>query len=167
MRPWKPYNFSFLALASLAMLVLLSVLLALLILGPVPATALGAESAEQRLAAEERTAAAFEASRNNPLLLHALLRAMPKGGDLHNHPSGAEFAEQYITFAAADGLCVLRETMTVVAPPCDPGAARPPVSDALRNQSLYDELVDAWSMRDWCCPARARWPARTRTSSSP
>ena len=42
---------------------------------------------------------------------------MPKGGDLHNHPSGAEFAEQYIAYAAEEGLCVLRETMTLVPPP--------------------------------------------------
>src|SRR4249919_156303 len=92
------------------------VLIVVLALVPVPATALGAESAEQR------AAAAFDASRSNPLLLHAFLRAMPKGGDLHNHPSGAEFAEQYISFAAQDGLCVVRETMTVVQPPCDAGA---------------------------------------------
>ena len=127
----------------------LSVVLTLLILGPGPATALGAEPAQQRLASEQRATAAFEAARANPLLLHAFLRAMPKGGDLHNHPSGAEFAEQYITFAAQDGLCVLRETMTVVQPPCDAGTGRPPVSDALSQQSFYDELVDAWSMRDW------------------
>src|SRR5689334_20831727 len=100
----------------------LSLLLLTLVLASPPARALGAESPEQR------TAAAFEASRNNPLLLYAFLRAMPKGGDLHNHPSGAEFAEQYISFAAKDGLCVVRETMTVVQPPCDAGAGRPPVS---------------------------------------
>ena len=77
---------------------------------PLRAVAQGAESAEQR------AAAAFEASRDNPLLLHAFLKAMPKGGDLHNHPSGAEFAEQYIAYAAEEGLCVLRETMTLVPP---------------------------------------------------
>jgi adenosine deaminase len=120
----------------------LSVLVIVLLLAPVPAAARGAESPEQR------TAAAFEASRDNPLLLHAFLRAMPKGGDLHNHPSGAEFAEQYIAYAAEEGLCVLRETMTLVPPPCDATVSRP-VADALRQQSLYDALVDAWSMRDW------------------
>jgi adenosine deaminase len=121
----------------------LSLLVVVLALTPLPTAAQTAESAEQR------AAAAFETSRNNPLLLHAFLRAMPKGGDLHNHPSGAEFAEQYIAYAAEDGLCVLRETMTLVPPPCDAAAARPPVSDALRSQALYDALVDAWSMRDW------------------
>jgi len=114
-----------------------------------PATAPLRAAAQGPQSAEERAAAAFEASRDNPLLLHAFLKAMPKGGDLHNHPSGAEFAEQYIAYAAEEGLCVLRETMTLVPPPCDATAARPPVSDALRQQALYDALVDAWSMRDW------------------
>src|SRR5688572_3952079 len=112
-------------------------------LAPGPKIAFGADSAEQR------TAAYFETARGNPLLLHAFLRAMPKGGDLHNHPSGSEFAEEYIAYAAEEGLCVFRETMTLVTPPCDAAAGRPPVSDALRQQSFYDQLVDAWSVRDW------------------
>ena len=128
-----------------AVLRVLVVLLAVL----APATAPIRAAAQGPQSAEERAAAAFEASRDNPLLLHAFLKAMPKGGDLHNHPSGAEFAEQYIAYAAEEGLCVLRETMTLVPPPCDAAAARPPVSDALRQQALYDALVDAWSMRDW------------------
>jgi hypothetical protein len=123
------------------------VLVIVVALSPVPATALSAEPAEQR------AAAAFEAARESPLLLHAFLRAMPKGGDLHNHPSGAEFAEQYVEYAAEEGLCVLRETMTLVQPPCDATSGRPPVSDALRQQSLYDAMIDAWSMRDWVAEA--------------
>jgi hypothetical protein len=39
--------------------------------------------------------------------------------------------------------------MTVVSPPCDASAGKPPVSDAMRSQTLYDQMVDAWSMRDW------------------
>lgn len=96
---------------------------------------------------EQRTAAYFETARNNPLLLYAFLRAMPKGGDLHNHPSGSEFAELYIQYAAEDGLCILRETMTLVPPPCDGAAGKPPVADALRQQTLYDQIVNAWSVR--------------------
>jgi adenosine deaminase len=121
----------------------ITALLLALVLAPTPSVALGADSAEQR------TVTAFEAARGNPLLLHAFLRAMPKGGDLHNHPTGSEYAEQYIQYAADEGLCVLRESMELVPPPCDAAAARPPVSDALRQQPLYDALVDAWSMRDF------------------
>src|SRR5215207_3255697 len=128
--------------------ILLSVLLLALVLAPTE-LATQAVAAQYSESPEQRTAAAFEASRDNPLLLYAFLKAMPKGGDLHNHPSGAEFAEEYIAYAAEEGLCVLRETMTLVPPPCDATAARPPVTDALRQQALYDALVDAWSMRDW------------------
>jgi len=129
--------------ARLSRYAVLTALALVLAVAPIPVTAQGGESPEQR------AAAAFETARTNPLLLHAFLRAMPKGGDLHNHPSGAEFAEQYIAYAAEDGLCVLRATMTLVPPPCDAAASRPPVSDALLQQAFYDELVDAWSMRDW------------------
>ena len=136
--------------------ILLSILLVALVLTPLelPARAIAAPvmaplAAQDGESPEWRTAAAFETIRDNPLLLYAFLKAMPKGGDLHNHPSGAEFAEQYIAYAAEEGLCVLRDTMTLVPPPCDATAARPPVSDALRQQALYDQLVDAWSMRDW------------------
>jgi hypothetical protein len=133
--------------------ILLSVLLVTLVLAPTgfatPTVAAQGRQSPEQSTPEQRTAAAFEASRDNPLLLYAFLKAMPKGGDLHNHPSGAEFAEEYIAYAAEEGLCVLRETMTLVPPPCDAAAGRPPVSDALRQQALYDSLVDSWSMRDW------------------
>ncbi|HEY7067127.1 MAG TPA: adenosine deaminase [Chloroflexota bacterium] len=112
-------------------------------------------AAPERAPAAERTAAYFEAVRGDPLALGAFLRAMPKGGDIHNHPSGAEYAERFLAYAGEDGLCVVRETMTLVAPepPCDAAAGRPPAASALTDQSLYDALVDAWSMRNWD-PAR-------------
>ena len=75
---------------------------------------------------------------------------MPKGGDIHNHPSGAEYAERFITYAAEEGLCVVRATMTLVppTPPCDSGADRPAAASVLADQQFYDALVDAWSMRN-------------------
>ena len=44
--------------------------------------------------------------RDEPGLLVGFLARMPKGGDLHNHLSGAVYAESYIDYAAADGDCV-------------------------------------------------------------
>ena len=82
-------------------------------------------------AAEARTARYLESIRGEPLLLAAFLRAMPKGGDLHNHPSGAEYAESYIAYAAEDGLCVLHLTLTLTAPPCDSAAGSVPASQGL------------------------------------
>jgi adenosine deaminase len=115
------------------------------------AQAVAPPAAPDQILAEQRTAAYFESVRDEPLALAAFLRAMPKGGDLHNHPSGAEYAERFIAYAAEDGLCVVRATMTLVAPepPCDAADGRPAAASALADQQLYDALVDAWSMRNW------------------
>ena len=37
--------------------------------------------------------------------LRQVLEAMPKGGDLHNHLTGAVYAESFIEWAAEDGIC--------------------------------------------------------------
>lgn len=101
--------------------------------------------------AETKTSRYFESVRHQPSLLMDFLRRMPKGGDLHNHLSGAIYAESFIRWAAEDGLCVDRSTATLVGPPCD--ASRPPVSSASRDNTLYSSLLDAFSMRGWN-PAR-------------
>lgn len=53
-----------------------------------------------------RAPQAFAAARDNPVALRGLLERIPKGGDLHNHLSGAIYAESYIRWAAEDGLCI-------------------------------------------------------------
>ncbi len=107
-------------------------------------------------AAEQKAARAFEAARKNPLALHAFIERMPKGADLHMHLSGAIYAETFIKDAAADLLCVspaklkfeknvgTSKTLPAEAV-CADGAV--PASAALKDQTLYDELVDSFSMR--------------------
>jgi adenosine deaminase len=92
------------------------------------------------------TAANFEAARGNHTALRAFLHRMPKGGDLHTHLSGAVYAERFIAWAAQDDLCV-DSANTVLAKPYCGGAGTVPVSDAMRDQKLYDRLVNAFSMR--------------------
>jgi hypothetical protein len=82
----------------------------------------------------------------------AFLRAMPKGGDLHSHLSGAVYAESYIRWGAADGACVSRTTLAASAPPCDAAAGQVPLNTALTDASLYRALVDGWSTRAWRAP---------------
>ncbi len=48
---------------------------------------------------EAQTARYFESIRKDPNLLVAFLLQMPKGGDLHNHLSGAIYAETLIDWA--------------------------------------------------------------------
>jgi adenosine deaminase len=72
--------------------------------------------------AEARVAAHFETLRDKPPQLVAFLRAMPKGGDLHSHLTGAVYAERMIDWAAEDGRC-LDATARGVA--CRPGTRSP------------------------------------------
>jgi adenosine deaminase len=95
---------------------------------------------------EQKTARYFESVRNQPLLLAAFLQQMPKGGDLHNHLSGAVYAESYIEWAASDGLCIDRKALAFVPPPCD-SDTKPPATVALKNSEIYYKLIDAFSMR--------------------
>ncbi len=101
---------------------------------------------------EERTARYLESVRNQPPLLLAFLREVPKGGDLHNHLEGAVYAEDAIDWAAESGMCIERTASRVIAPPCDPCESytqKPAARCAYGDHVLYNQLVDAWSMRNW------------------
>jgi adenosine deaminase len=98
-------------------------------------------------AAEQRTSAYFDSIRRNPLLLEAFIREMPKGGDLHNHLSGAVYAEHYIEMAVSDKLCVSLKTMSFAQPPCDSGNGLVAAADVQKDSVLDRELIDALSMR--------------------
>jgi hypothetical protein len=74
---------------------------------------------------------------------------MPKGGDLHNHLSGAVYAESYIRWAADAGMCVDQQTLTLTTAPCNAAQGHQPVSQAFTDVVLYRRMVDAWSMRNW------------------
>jgi adenosine deaminase len=102
--------------------------------------------------AEQKTARYLDSVRNQPSLLLAFLHDMPKGGDLHNHLSGAIYAEDLLDFAASDNLCVDRTASRLLAPPCDSCekyTAKPSVHCAYDDHILYNQIIDAWSMRNW------------------
>lgn len=97
---------------------------------------------------------AFAAAAKAPPLLRAFLYRMPKGGDLHNHLSGAAYAEAIIRAGAAAGRCVDPVTAAVVwTPPCT--APNRPMKDALTDSKLNRTLVNAWSMRDFVATSGA------------
>src|SRR3984893_13355971 len=115
-------------------------------------------SAAARGTPEQRAERAFEASRATPLDLHNFLARMPKGADLHNHLSGAIYAETWIRDAAEDGLCVDLASYSFVRPqtaarsdPSQPdcGERKAPAAKALGDQHFYDALIDAFSMRSF------------------
>src|SRR5438046_713540 len=59
-----------------------------------------------RSVSEQKVARSFESIRKSPPQMLAFLLQMPKGGDLHNHLSGAVYAESYIQWSADNGLCI-------------------------------------------------------------
>ncbi|HSQ24145.1 MAG TPA: hypothetical protein VLN44_07040 [Pyrinomonadaceae bacterium] len=103
--------------------------------------------AAQAAGSTARTAQYFDSIRKSPPRMLAFLLKMPKGADLHNHLSGAIYAESYIQWAADSGDCVNTTTMVASLPPCTTGQT--PVANALTNSVLYRQLIDAWSMRNW------------------
>ena len=116
------------------------------------------KSAEARLTPAQRAERALEAARANPLDLRNFLVRMPKGADLHNHLSGAIYAETWIRDAAEDGLCVDIASHSFVRPQtgarsvnpqpdCDEGKV--PAAKAFADQHFYDALIDAFSMRSF------------------
>src|SRR6266436_2173725 len=105
---------------------------------------------------EQRAELQLQAARQNPLQLRHFLLGMPKGGDLHNHLSGAVYAESWIRAAAEDHLCVDIAKLAFAKPQAGSkgGAEQPacgegkvPAASAFKDQELYDALVDAFSMR--------------------
>ena len=90
-------------------------------------------------------ASRFEAAKQSPPDLRAFLYRMPKGGDLHNHLSGAAYAETLIRAGAANGICV--DPATSAISPC--GHATRKLADALRDANFNRALIDAWSMRSF------------------
>jgi len=106
---------------------------------------------------QEKAAAAFNASKQSPLALHAFLERMPKGADLHMHLSGAIYAETFLEDARQDRLCVdpvnlrfVRNSgATSASPPSACADGTVPAAEAFKDQKLYDALVDSFSMRSF------------------
>jgi adenosine deaminase len=122
-------------------------------------------SADGETEGERRATLNLEAARANPLQLRNFLKKMPKGADLHNHLSGAVYAESWIRAAAEDQLCVNLSSLSFTRPKAGTNCASGEVAaaNAYKGQSpievpadspyaqsgqhLYDALIDSFSMR--------------------
>ena len=114
---------------------------------------------------EPRTARYLDSIRHQPSLLLEFVRRMPKGADLHNHLTGAAYAESFIGFAAHDNLCIERRTLRAVAPDkaadgqppaCDDAKGQVSAARAFSDPVLYRDLIDAWSMRHFTADGNDR-----------
>ncbi|WP_033824443.1 adenosine deaminase [Kitasatospora sp. MBT63] len=96
----------------------------------------------------DRVSAYLDRIRDRPQELRAFFEALPKGGDLHNHLSGAASTELLIQLAAEDGLCIDTATSTaVVGGPCPAGSR--PAADAVTDPAFRQQVIRAWSMQDF------------------
>ena len=107
---------------------------------------------------EIRASRAFDTAKKlGPPELYAFLKPMPKGAELHYHLSGGVYAETFLAEAVEQGLCIDPVAARFAQPgpgmmhaqtePCSPGTV--PASEAVKDQKLYDRLVDALSMRSF------------------
>ena len=94
----------------------------------------------------------LETIKDKPPLLRMFMQKMPKGGDLHNHLSGAIYAETYLEWATKDGLCVDLSIPAILklGATCS-GISRMQASEAIRDpeDDKRRRLIDGLSMRSF------------------
>jgi adenosine deaminase len=106
---------------------------------------------------EVRASRAFDAAKKlGPPELYAFLKPMPKGAELHYHLGGGVYAETFLDEAVKQKLCIdpLAARFAQPAPGASPITEPCPAntiaaSEAVKDQKLYDRLVNALSMRSF------------------
>jgi adenosine deaminase len=85
----------------------------------------------------------FQKVKNDPNVLYAFFKEMPKGGELHYHLAGGAYPEELLS--QGKKYCIDPQTYTVFAKIDCPLA----VSSVYQNQALYDGIIRAWSLKDF------------------
>lgn len=98
------------------------------------------------MADEASTARRFEQAKRSEPELIAFLKRMPKGGDLHNHVTGAVYSDFLLDNAVARNLFFDPETSGFRSTATDRTV---PAADLLRNNTLLYSYLNAVSMRGW------------------
>jgi adenosine deaminase len=101
------------------------------------------------VASSSRVEQRFAQLKKDPADLFAFLYRMPKGADLHNHLSGAVYAESFIRAAAKSHACVDKTAMAILRTeaPCAAGQADAATTES--DNGLRDALIDSMSMRSF------------------
>ena len=94
------------------------------------------------LAAEQNASDKLASISGDDAALTDFLTRMPKGADLHNHLSGAVYAETYLDWAKTEGgFCITTSSLSLSST-C--GSTNVPVPSP--GEPLFTQLVQAWSM---------------------
>lgn len=112
-----------------------------------PARAEGAPPSAPPVTHEAAVVALFDRVAAQPARLRVFLQAMPKGGDLHNHLWGQPYAEQFMAWGAAAGMCASRATLAIVPPPCRAPDSEPLKELGRRDEALWTAMIEALSTR--------------------
>jgi adenosine deaminase len=91
----------------------------------------------------------FEQVKQNEAMLVAFLHKMPKGADLHSHPSGAVYGEDFVDRTIEQGLYFDLRTKRFVPKPvrADPDRYYSP-ADLQLKFNKYGQVLDILAMRD-------------------
>ncbi|QCE34349.1 adenosine deaminase [Acetobacteraceae bacterium] len=110
-----------------------------------------AKAQNTSLSDDESLNTILESVKNNPKDLEAFLKSFPKGADLHNHLTGAIYAENFLRWASEDGNCISESKSEILPEAC----AVPPQKDQilakklLKNKEKTEKMIDVMSMRNF------------------
>ena len=90
-------------------------------------------------------AAAPDLSKMGAAELAAFMKAFPKGGELHNHLSGAIYGETLLNWAAEDGLCVDMKALAIRQVCANEDYK--PAKEVIADEALRSLVVDSVSTR--------------------
>ncbi len=94
--------------------------------------------------------AKMDSIKDNDIALRVFLQDMPKGGDLHNHLFGAVYAEDWLKWAEADGMCIDVDALAIRFPDASGCGELSTAKAALTgDQVLRNQLIDKFSVRDF------------------
>ena len=93
----------------------------------------------------------FQKIRNNQAELTAFISQMPKGGDLHNHYSGAIYAETYFNWAVENDFWINTETLQVSADgkTGEDWTKFSTLNKDGRLNNYREKLLQLWSMKNY------------------
>lgn len=102
-------------------------------------------------------AALYDSVKHDPVQLGMFMQSFPKGADLHNHMSGAIYAESFLKWAAKDGLCVNLPQGKILPERCGAPVEGMEAAASLSSDApAWNGMVDALSMRDFVPTATDR-----------
>ena len=107
--------------------------------------------AECALEDEQAASDQLDLVKGDPVELRKFLAAVPKGGDLHNHLSGAVYAETYLDWAKTEGGYCITNSSLSLSTSCSNTSTTSPVP--VPADALFMQVVRAWSMQDFVAGA--------------